>query len=121
MSVAAKTHMPYVKAHVDANFFETAPWKFVNSSVVEASASEVFAILEDGKAWPLWFPNMTNVSWTSPKPYSVGTTRDVSLGSYTLAEYFFRWDGQSEVKRFSFCLEGQVSICLCSYKTHDLR
>lgn len=110
VNCATKMNMPYVKAHVDLTFFDTAPWKFVNSCVVDAPASEVFALFEDGKAWPLWFPRMTNVSWTSPKPYGVGTTRDVSLGDYSLAEYFIRWDGESEVKRFSFCLEGQVIL-----------
>ena len=66
---------------------------------------------------------MTSVNWTTPRPFGVGTTRDVTLGLYSLAEYFFRWDNNvnntDENKRFSFCMTGQVSyvlvLCLLVY------
>ena len=48
--------MPITVEHVDASFFELerGVTKFVNSCVIEASTSEVFALFEDEHAWPLW-------------------------------------------------------------------
>ena len=56
-------------------------WAFTNEVEVDCDISSVFKILEDGEQWPLWYPKMRNVVWTSPDPKKVGTTRTVQLGS----------------------------------------
>jgi hypothetical protein len=84
---------------VDASLFETAPWRFVTAVEVPASAAEVFHTFEDGAQWPRWFKGIRRVTWTSPKPYGVGTTRTVELDALTVFEHFFRWQSG---ERFSF-------------------
>ena len=84
---------------VDASFFESAPWRFVTAVEVPTSAAEVFRTFEDGEQWPRWFKGMRRVTWTSPKPFGVGTTRTVELDAVTVFEHFFRWQ---EGARFSF-------------------
>ena len=46
---------------------------------------------ESVKAWGL---GVKALRWTSPRPFGVGTTREVvlPLGSMTVREEFFRWD-----------------------------
>ncbi len=60
----------------------------------------VWAALLDGKAWTEWLP-ITNVVWTSPKPFGVGTTRTVEIGDQRVEETFFAWeDGRRMAFRF---------------------
>ena len=56
-------------------------WTFRNEVEVDGDIATVFKILEDGAQWPLWYPKMKSVNWTSPDPKKVGTTRSVLLGS----------------------------------------
>jgi Polyketide cyclase / dehydrase and lipid transport len=40
-----------------------------------------------------WGPTVKRVTWTSPRPFGVGTTRDVvAPGGSTMRERDFRWD-----------------------------
>ena len=59
---------------------------------------ESLASDESVKAWGLGVQSLT---WTSPRPFGVGTTRDVvlPLRAMTLREEFFRWD---EGRGYSF-------------------
>ena len=59
---------------------------------------ESLASDESLKAWKL---GVKSLRWTSPRPFGVGTTREVVLpfGSMTVREEFFRWD---EGKGYSF-------------------
>lgn len=57
---------------VDASFFDTAPMQFKNVVDLDAPTSKVFAIFEDGEAWPHWFHAIHKVAWTSGKPVSLG-------------------------------------------------
>ena len=64
-------------------------------------AKAVWAALLDAKAWTEWLP-ITNVTWTSQKPFGNGTTRTVAVGSQIVEETFFAWD---EGKRMAFRFE----------------
>ena len=59
---------------------------------------ESLASDESVKAWGLGVQSLT---WTSPRPFGVGTTREVvlPLRAMTLREEFFRWD---EGRGYSF-------------------
>lgn len=63
--------------------------------------SAVWAALLDGEAWTQWLP-ITKVTWTSPKPFAVGTTRTVEVGPQVIEETFFAWD---EGSRMAFRFE----------------
>lgn len=81
------------------NFLESAPVKVINVVEVPATPAAIFEVFENGPAWTEWFEGITDVEWTSPKPYGVGTTRTVSLGAMKVSEHFFTWE---QDKRFSF-------------------
>ncbi|SDW29094.1 SRPBCC family protein [Marinobacter mobilis] len=84
-------------AHLD--YLDRAPYKEVNVVDLPATPEQVFAVFKDGEAWPKWFHVIDKVTWTSPEPYGVGTTRTVHLGPLKADEYFFNWE---ENRRFSF-------------------
>jgi hypothetical protein len=88
---------------VDATFFESAPMRFENVVDLDASPTKVFATFEDGESWPNWFKSIHKVTWTSRKPYGVGTTRTVWLPPVSIDEHFFRWEPN---RRFSFYASG---------------
>lgn len=60
----------------------------------------VWAALLDGQAWTEWLP-LTKVTWTSPEPFGVGTTRTVEAGGAAIEETFYAWkEGQRMAFRF---------------------
>jgi hypothetical protein len=58
------------------------------------------SIASDRSMWD-WGLGVKRLTWTSPRPFGVGTTREVVLpfGAMTVREQFFRWD---EGKGYSF-------------------
>ncbi|MFD1189304.1 MULTISPECIES: SRPBCC family protein [Phenylobacterium] len=89
--MALKTH----KA-VAEEYLAGATAKVSHSFGVPAAA--VWAALLDAQAWTQWLP-ITKVTWTSPQPFGVGTTRTVEIGDAKVEEYFFAWE---EGKRMAF-------------------
>lgn len=68
------------------------------------SAETLFATLADGPSWSKWVPVIREVSWTSPKPFRVGTTRTVTLtGGIKVDEVFWTWEPN---RRMGFAAEG---------------
>ena len=61
----------------------------------------VWNALLDGAAWTEWLP-ITDVIWTSPKPYGPGTTRTVEIENEVIEETFFAWE---EKRRMAFRFE----------------
>lgn len=84
---------------VGLSFLESATEKVINVVEIKATPEAIFKVFEDAQAWTEWFKGITDVEWTSPKPFGVGTTRTVSLGAMKVCEHFFVWE---ENKRFSF-------------------
>ena len=66
---------------------------------------QLFEILEDAKAWPRWLTAITKVTWTSPDPKGVGTTRTVEIrGSFVADEEFIGWETNRRMAfRFASC------------------
>ncbi|MBS1879007.1 MAG: SRPBCC family protein [Actinobacteria bacterium] len=78
---------------VDASFFETAPVRLVGRFRVPRPAADVWAELTGER--PLsWCRILDEVRWTSPRPFGVGTTREVNAvrGTNVLREHYFRWE-----------------------------
>lgn len=85
---------PWFKAEpVDATFFETAPMRLRGKFNIPRPAPEVWAELTEDD--PLaWCRILQSVTWTSPRPFGVGTTREARAlgGANILKEEFFRWE-----------------------------
>ena len=85
---------------VDESFFDTAPVRLSEAFDIPRPAAQVWTDLTSDR--PLaWCRLLQSVTWTSPRPFGVGTTRTVrSLrGASVIKEHFFRWE---EGRRKSF-------------------
>jgi hypothetical protein len=93
--------MPKLRAHtkVGEDYLAGATARASHAFALPASA--VWASLLDAKAWTEWLP-ITKVTWTSPQPFGVGTTRTVDIGKQSVEEVFFAWD---EGSRMAFYFE----------------
>ncbi len=91
--------MPFKCKKADLSFLDSASEKVISVVEIPATPEEIFKLFENGPAWTEWFKGITQVEWTSPQPFGVGTTRTVSLGALKVWEYFFVWEDN---KRFSF-------------------
>jgi hypothetical protein len=77
---------------VDQGWIKTAPFRFSNSVDLAITPEQLFEVLADAEAWPKWAKVITRVTWTSPQPYGVGTTRTVDmLGGWSATRSF--WPG----------------------------
>lgn len=77
---------------VGAEFLDSAPIRGTIRHDIPASAAATFASLEDPESWPEWLDAITAVTWTSPKPFGVGTTRDIDMKLGAVSEYFYAWE-----------------------------
>ena len=79
---------------VDEKFFDDAPVRLRRQFAIALPASEVWEQLTSDK--PLSWCRILGdgATWTSPRPFGVGTTRTVKAlkGLNVFQEYFFRWE-----------------------------
>ena len=64
---------------VDLDFIARAPFRFVSTVDLAITPEQVFEVLDDAESWPQWATVITKVTWTSPEPRGVGTTRTVHM------------------------------------------
>ena len=77
----------------DADFLNTAPHVFRYEKRYAATPEQVWESLTSDESLAAWGPSIKKVTWTSPRPFGVGTTRDVvARGGPTMRERYFRWD-----------------------------
>ena len=78
----------------DAGFFETAPHIFRYQKRFPAPPERVWESLASDASLAAWGPTVKEVNWLSPRPFGVGTTREVVLapGVARVRERYFRWD-----------------------------
>lgn len=90
----------YPLASADADFLSSAPHVFRYEKRYAATPERVWESLTSDESIAAWGPSIRKVTWTSPRPFGVGTTRDVvAPGGATMRERYFRWD---EGHRHSF-------------------
>jgi len=78
---------------VDLDFVDRAPYRFVSTVDLAITPEQLFDVLADETSWPQWASVITKVTWTSPLPRGVGTTRTVDmLGGITADEEFLAWE-----------------------------
>jgi len=84
----------YPLESADSTVFDTAPHVFHYQAHYDAPPDVVWASLASDHSLADWGPSVHEVSWTTPRPFGIGTTRDVALplGVARVRERFFRWD-----------------------------
>lgn len=84
----------------DVRFFEEAPVVLAATLAIDRPAASVWADLT-GENPLSWCRILDRITWTSPRPFGVGTTREVVAlkGLNVFQERFFRWE---EGRRKSF-------------------
>ncbi|MET0900977.1 MAG: SRPBCC family protein [Mycobacterium sp.] len=91
----------YPLESTDSTVFDTAPHVFRYEMRYDAPPDVVWTSLVCDNSLADWGPSVQDVTWTSPRPFGVGTTREVvlPLGVSRVRENFFRWD---EGRGYSF-------------------
>lgn len=87
---------------VDESFFRTAPIVHRYPVKLPASPEQVWESISSDESMRAWKGlHVPSLTWTSPRPFGVDTTREVvlPLQMMTVHERFFRWD---EGKGYSF-------------------
>jgi hypothetical protein len=80
----------------DDEFIASAPHVFRYQKRFAATPEQVWESLTSDVSLAAWGPSIRKVTWTSPRPFGVGTTREVvGLGGATVRERYFRWDDGS--------------------------
>jgi hypothetical protein len=83
---------------VDESFFESAPTRYSHRWSIGRPPSQVWAELVGDR--PLHWCRALAINWTSPRPFSTGTTRQAKiLGVVKIQELFFVWE---EGRRYTF-------------------
>ena len=78
---------------VGEDFLDSAPQRQVGVFDIPRPADQVWAELTSDETLS-WCGALARVTWTSPRPFGVGTTRNVKarLPGLALNETYFRWD-----------------------------
>ena len=113
---------PMPKRHpcqrVGLDFVDTAPFRFVSTVDLAITPEQLFEVLADAEAWPHWATAITKVTWTSPEPRGVGTTRTVDMrGGITGDEEFLAWEPFSHMAfRFNESTTGAITAFAEDYR-----
>ena len=95
---------------VPADFVRTAPHRYSNSVTLAITPEQLWEVLADAEAWPQWAKVITKVTWTSPEPRGVGTTRTVDMrGGLVGSEEFLVWEANRQMA-FRFNASSEKSI-----------
>jgi hypothetical protein len=100
---------PFSLQPVDETFFDTAPIVLRDAFEVPMAAPELWDELT--KDHPLgWCQIIDGITWTSDRPFGVGTTRRVTAlkGLNVLDERFFRWQEGSRKSFYAFKASGPL-------------
>jgi len=108
----------YPCERVELSFIQSAPFRFSNSVDLAITPEQLFEVLADADAWPRWAKVITKVTWTSPEPYGVGTTRVVDMrGGLTGDEEFLAWEPYTYLAfRFNSCSNKAVAAFAEEYR-----
>lgn len=107
---------------VDTSFVDTSPVKgrylFQNSVELAITPEQLFEVLADAESWPRWASVITKVTWTSPEPRGVGTTRVVEMrGGIVGNEEFLAWEPFTHMAfRFNECSTRSVAAFAEDYR-----
>ena len=79
---------------MDESFFRTAPYIYRLPVELNVPPERVWQSLTSDRALADWGLGLHRLEWTSPRPFGIGTTREVVLPgrAITVRERFFHWD-----------------------------
>ncbi len=100
----------YPLESADAGLLASAPHIFRYQKRFAAPPERVWESLASDASLAAWGPTVKELNWLSPRPFGVGTTREVVLapGVARVRERYFRWD---EGRGYSFAVyEANVPI-----------
>ncbi|CAN5249100.1 SRPBCC family protein [soil metagenome] len=108
----------YECERVDLSFIESAPYRFVSTVDLAITPEQLFEVLADAQSWPRWASVITGVTWTSPEPRGIGTTRTVEMrGGITGDEEFLAWEPFSHMAfRFNDSTSDAISAFAEDYR-----
>ena len=108
----------YPCERVDLSFTENAPFQFRNSVDLAITPEQLFEVFADVESWPRWAFVITKVTWTSPEPRGVGTTRTVEMhGGIAGNEEFLAWEPFTRMAfRFNECSTRAVTALAEDYR-----
>jgi hypothetical protein len=91
----------YSLGTADAGIFTSAPLIFTYEKRFAAPPDRVWESLESDESLSAWSSAVKELTWLTPRPFGVGTVREVVLASgiARVHEHFFRWD---EGRGYSF-------------------
>ncbi|MCV7380164.1 hypothetical protein BST11_24095 [Mycobacterium alsense] len=107
---------------VDLSFVDNAPFRFQNSVDLAITPEQLFEVLADAESWPRWASVITKVTWTSPEPRGVGTTRTVEMrGGLVGNEEFLAWEPFTRMAfRFNECSTQAVAAFAEDYRVEAI-
>jgi len=77
----------------DDDFLASAPHIFRFRKRFAAPPDKVWESLVSDESLTAWGPMIKELTWTSPRPFGAGTTREVmTLGGPRVRERYYRWD-----------------------------
>lgn len=84
----------YPLESTDATLFDTAAHVFRYQKHFDAPPDVVWTSLASDHSLADWGSSVQSVTWTTPRPFGIGTTREVAMpgGLARVREHFFRWD-----------------------------
>lgn len=98
---------------VGLEFIDNAPLKFSDSVDLAITPAQLFEVLADAESWPHWASVITKVTWTSPEPRGVGTTRVVDMrGGIVGDEEFLAWEPNT---RMAFRFNSSSTSALAAF------
>ncbi|MDT7719644.1 MAG: hypothetical protein QOE94_655 [Mycobacterium sp.] len=107
---------------VDLSFIDSdavqGRYLFRNSVDLAITPEQLFEVLGDAESWPRWASVITKVTWTSPEPRGVGTTRTVDMrGGIVGKEEFLAWEPFTRMAfRFNECSTQAVAAFAEDYR-----
>src|SRR5262245_17626685 len=91
----------YPLESADDDFIASAPHIFRYQKRFAASPDKVWESLTSDGSLAKWSSAIKEVTWTSPRPFGVGTTREVQpLGGPRVKERYYRWDDERRSHAF---------------------
>ncbi|OBG32286.1 hypothetical protein A5672_25915 [Mycobacterium alsense] len=107
---------------VDLSFVDNARFRFQNSVDLAITPEQLFEVLADAESWPRWASVITKVTWTSPEPRGVGTTRTVEMrGGLVGNEEFLAWEPFTRMAfRFNECSTQAVAAFAEDYRVEAI-
>ena len=111
---------------VDLSFLDAdavrGRFRFRNSVDLAVTPEQLFEVLCDAESWPRWASVITKVTWTSPEPHGVGTTRTVDMrGGMVGNEEFLAWEPFTRMAfRFNECSTQAVEAFTEDYQVEAI-